>query len=159
MYRIMENDMKPVERLHIDELKRVEKQAGMLLKSWRRLQKESRDLDAKFTRLSEQHEAAQAAHANTLAEREEAHREALAALQTQWQEKYDRETAALEADCAAKSGGLQEEIVALKSVHLQEMEALREEQQLAIEALRTELARERKVKAAMVARIRGVTDE
>ena len=151
--------MKPLERLHIDELKRVEKQAATLLKSWRRLQKEFRDLDARFARLSEQHETARIDHATALAGREEVHRETLSALEIRWQEKYDRETAALHTDHAAETEKLQEQIVTLKAAHLKEMEASREDRRRAIEALQTELSREKKVKAAMVARIRGVAHE
>lgn len=151
--------MKPLERLHIDELKRVEKQAATLLKSRQRLQQDFGNLNARFKRLSEQHEAAQISQAAALAEREEQNREALSALEGRWQNKYDQEIATLQADHAERIDKLQEEIAILKDTQLQELEASRKERQHAVEALQAELTHEKKINAAMVARIRGVTHE
>ena len=63
--------MKPVqERLHIDELKRVEKQTNILLKAWRALNKEHRQLQDDYDQLNarhnqsiQEHQEAQAQHA------------------------------------------------------------------------------------------------
>ena len=48
--------MKPVqERLHIDELKRVEKQTNTLLKAWRTLNKNYRQLQEDYDKLNIRH--------------------------------------------------------------------------------------------------------
>ena len=58
--------MKPVqERLHIDELKRVEKQTNTLLKAWRTLNKNYRQLQEDYDKLNIRHNLTVQEHQET----------------------------------------------------------------------------------------------
>ena len=67
--------MKPVqERLHIDELKRVEKQTNTLLKAWRALNKEHRQLQDDYDQLNARHNQSIQEHQEAQAQRAEEYR-------------------------------------------------------------------------------------
>ena len=70
--------MKPVqERLHIDELKRVEKQTNILLKAWRTLNKEHRQLQDDYEKLNASHKQSIQEHQEAQAQRAEEYRASL----------------------------------------------------------------------------------
>lgn len=133
------------ERLHIDELKRVEKQTATLLKSWRRLQKDFAQLQEKYDRLEAQFRLAGETHATQLQEKSASHQDALNALESQWQARYDAEVMQI-----------RQELAEANHKHQRELEEVRAEAQARVDALNNELKQEKAVKMAMIARIRGV---
>ena len=77
--------MKPVqERLHIDELKRVEKQTNTLLKAWRTLNKNYRQLQEDYDKLNIRHNLTVQEHQETLSQRAEEYRAALEQADQRW---------------------------------------------------------------------------
>lgn len=141
--------MKPIpERLHIDELKRVEQQTGNLLKAWRKLNKDFNKLQEKFAQLTQRYEQSEQEHARVNAQREEEAKNALEALEKDWQARYARDQKAWE-----------DERLDL----LQNSQALLDEREKAhkeeYEALRKELDRANLRKQAIIDRIRGVEHE
>ena len=141
--------MKPVqERLHIDELKRVEKQTNILLKAWRTLNKEHRQLQDDYDQLNARHNQSIQEHQEAQAQRAEEYRASLESADARWRSRYDEEKANWAAE---KEALIQAQADALK--------AQAEEHQRAYDALQTELDRCNMRKQAMIDRIRGVDHE
>ena len=91
--------MKPVqERLHIDELKRVEKQTNTLLKAWRTLNKNYRQLQEDYDKLNIRHNLTVQDHQETLSQRAEEYRAALEQADQRWRNRYDDDKAAWAAE-------------------------------------------------------------
>jgi len=87
--------MKPVqERLHIDELKRVEKQTNTLLKAWRTLNRNHRQLQEDYDKLNIRHNLTVQEHQETLSQRAEEYRAALEQADQRWRNRYDDDKAA-----------------------------------------------------------------
>ena len=84
-----------VERLPIDELKRIEKQASNVLKRWRKLQKDFADLQNQHAKLQEEFRLTVDKNAEVLAAQGDSHRESLNVLEQQWNTRYERDVAAL----------------------------------------------------------------
>ena len=141
--------MKPVqERLHIDELKRVEKQTNILLKAWRTLNKEHRQLQDDYDQLNARHNQSIQEHQEAQAQRAEEYRASLESADVRWRSRYDEEKANWAAE---KEALIQAQADALK--------AQAEEHQRAYDALQAELDRCNMRKQAMIDRIRGVDHE
>ena len=141
--------MKPVqERLHIDELKRVEKQTNILLKAWRALNKEHRQLQDDYDQLNARHNQSIQEHQEAQAQRAEEYRASLESADARWRSRYDEEKANWAAE---KEALIQAQADALK--------AQAEENQRAYDALQAELDRCNMRKQAMIDRIRGVDHE
>lgn len=141
--------MKPVqERLHIDELKRVEKQTNILLKAWRALNKEHRQLQDDYDQLNARHNQTIQEHQEAQAQRAEEYRASLESADARWRSHYDEEKANWAAE---KEALIQAQADALK--------AQAEEHQRAYDALQAELDRCNMRKQAMIDRIRGVDHE
>ena len=129
--------MKPVqERLHIDELKRVEKQTNTLLKAWRTLNKNYRQLQEDYDKLNIRHNLTVQEHQETLSQRAEEYRAALEQAVQRWRNRYERE--------------------ALITANAQALQKQAEEYQEAMDALQAELDQANRRKQAMIDRIRGV---
>ena len=138
--------MKPVqERLHIDELKRVEKQTNILLKAWRALNKNYRQLQEDYDELNVRHNLTVQEHQETLVQRAEEYRSALEKADERWRKRYDEDKAAWAAEKEA-----------LLAAHAQALREQAEEHQLAIDILQAELDQANRRKQAMIDRIRGV---
>ena len=138
--------MKPVqERLHIDELKRVEKQTNILLKAWRALNKNYRQLQEDYDELNVRHNLTVQEHQETLSQRAEEYRAALEQADQRWRNRYDDDKAAWAAEKEA-----------LLAAHAQALREQAEEHQLAIDILQAELDQANRRKQAMIDRIRGV---
>ena len=141
--------MKPVqERLHIDELKRVEKQTNILLKAWRTLNKEHRQLQDDYDQLNVRHNQSIQEHQEAQAQRAEEYRAALESADAHWRSRYDEE----KANWAAEKE-------ALIQAHADALKIQAEENQRAHDALQAELDRCNMRKQAMIDRIRGVDHE
>ncbi|MDO4642616.1 MAG: hypothetical protein Q4A74_02120 [Cardiobacteriaceae bacterium] len=138
--------MKPVqERLHIDELKRVEKQTNILLKAWRALNKAHRQLQDDYDKLNIRHNLVVQEHQDTLARRAEEYRVALENADARWRSRYDEDKAAWAAEKEA-----------LITANAQALQAQAEENQRSYDALQAELDQANQRKQAMIDRIRGV---
>jgi len=141
--------MKPVqERLHIDELKRVEKQTNILLKAWRTLNKEHRQLQDDYDQLNARHNQSIQEHQEAQAQRAEEYRASLESADARWRSRYDEEKA-----------NWATEKEALIAAHADALKAQAEENQRAYDALQAELDRCNMRKQAMIDRIRGVDHE
>ena len=141
--------MKPVqERLHIDELKRVEKQTNILLKAWRALNKEHRQLQDDYDQLNARHNQSIQEHQEAQAQRAEEYRASLESADARWRSRYDEEKA-----------NWATEKEALIAAHADALKAQAEENQRAYDALQAELDRCNMRKQAMIDRIRGVDHE
>lgn len=137
-----------VERLPIDELKRIEKQASNVLKRWRKLQKDFADLQNQHAKLQEEFRLTVDKNAEVLAAQGDSHRESLNVLEQQWNTRYERDVAALNQQL--------QELQQKHDIIFQQQQA---ENQLRFDALHQELKQERNVKAALIARVRGVDHE
>ena len=138
--------MKPVqERLHIDELKRVEKQTSILLKAWRTLNKNHRQLQDDYDKLNARHNLALQEHQEMLAQRAEEYRIAAEQADERWRNRYDEDKTAWA-----------EEKEALIAAHMQALREQAEEHQQALDDLQAELDDANRRKQAMIDRIRGV---
>ena len=138
--------MKPVqERLHIDELKRVEKQTSILLKAWRTLNKNHRQLQDDYDKLNARHNLALQEHQEMLAQRAEEYRIAAEQADERWRNRYDEDKKAWA-----------EEKEALIAAHMQALREQAEEHQQALDDLQAELDDANRRKQAMIDRIRGV---
>ena len=138
--------MKPVqERLHIDELKRVEKQTNTLLKAWRTLNKNYRQLQEDYDKLNVRHNLTVQEHQATLSQRAEEYRAALEQADQRWRNRYDDDKAAWAAEREA-----------LITANAQALQKQAEEYQEAMDALQAELDQANRRKQAMIDRIRGV---
>lgn len=138
--------MKPVqERLHIDELKRVEKQTNTLLKAWRTLNRNHRQLQEDYDKLNVRHNLTVQEHQETLSQRAEEYRIALEHADTRWRNRYDEDKAAWAAEKEA-----------LIVTHAQALREQAAEHQRAQEDLQAELDDANRRKQAMIDRIRGV---
>lgn len=141
--------MKPVqERLHIDELKRVEKQTNILLKAWRALNKEHRQLQDDYDQLNARHNQSIQEHQEAQAQRAEEYRASLESADARWRSRYDEEKA-----------NWATEKEALIAAHADALKTQAEEHQRAYDALQAELDRCNMRKQAMIDRIRGVDHE
>ena len=141
--------MKPVqERLHIDELKRVEKQTNILLKAWRALNKEHRQLQDDYDQLNARHNQSIQEHQEAQAQRAEEYRASLESADARWRSRYDEEKV-----------NWATEKEALIAAHADALKAQAEEHQRAYDALQAELDRCNMRKQAMIDRIRGVDHE
>lgn len=141
--------MKPVqERLHIDELKRVEKQTNILLKAWRALNKEHRQLQDDYDQLHARHNQSIQEHQEAQAQRAEEYRASLESADARWRSRYDEEKV-----------NWATEKEALIAAHADALKAQAEEHQRAYDALQAELDRCNMRKQAMIDRIRGVDHE
>lgn len=138
--------MKPVqERLHIDELKRVEKQTNTLLKAWRTLNKNYRQLQEDYDKLNIRHNLTVQEHQENLSQRAEEYRAALEQADRRWRNRYDDDKAAWAAEREA-----------LITANAQALQKQAEEYQEAMDALQAELDQTNRRKQAMIDRIRGV---
>ena len=137
-----------VERLPIDELKRIEKQASNVLKRWRKLQKDFADLQNQHAKLQEEFRLTVDKNAEVLAAQGDSHREALNVLEQQSNTRYERDVAALNQQL--------QELQQKHDITFQQQQA---ENQLRFDALHQELRQERNVKDALIARVRGVDHE
>ena len=138
--------MTPVqERLHIDELKRVEKQTSILLKAWRTLNKNHRQLQDDYDKLNARHNLALQEHQEMLAQRAEEYRIAAEQADERWRNRYDEDKTAWA-----------EEKEALIAAHMQALREQAEEHQQALDDLQAELDDANRRKQAMIDRIRGV---
>ena len=138
--------MKPVqERLHIDELKRVEKQTNTLLKAWRTLNKNYRQLQEDYDKLNIRHNLTVQEHQENLSQRAEEYRAALEQADQRWRNRYDDDKAAWAAERDA-----------LITANAQALQKQAEEYQEAMDALQAELDQTNRRKQAMIDRIRGV---
>jgi hypothetical protein len=138
--------MKPVqERLHIDELKRVEKQTNTLLKAWRTLNKNYRQLQEDYDKLNIRHNLTVQEHQENLSQRAEEYRAALEQADQRWRNRYDDDKAAWAAEREA-----------LITANAQALQKQAEEYQEAMDALQAELDQTNRRKQAMIDRIRGV---
>ena len=138
--------MKPVqERLHIDELKRVEKQTNTLLKAWRTLNKNYRQLQEDYDKLNVRHNLTVQEHQENLSQRAEEYRAALEQADQRWRNRYDDDKAAWAAEREA-----------LITANAQALQKQAEEYQEAMDALQAELDQANRRKQAMIDRIRGV---
>ena len=138
--------MKPVqERLHIDELKRVEKQTNTLLKAWRTLNNNYRQLQEDYDKLNIRHNLTVQEHQETLSQRAEEYRVALEQADQRWRNRYDDDKAAWAAEREA-----------LITANAQALQKQAEEYQEAMDALQAELDQANRRKQAMIDRIRGV---
>ena len=138
--------MKPVqERLHIDELKRVEKQTNTLLKAWRTLNKNYRQLQEDYDKLNIRHNLTVQEHQEILSQRAEEYRAALEQADQRWRNRYDDDKAAWAAEREA-----------LITANAQALQKQAEEYQEAMDALQAELDQANRRKQAMIDRIRGV---
>lgn len=138
--------MKPVqERLHIDELKRVEKQTNTLLKAWRTLNKNYRQLQEDYDKLNIRHNLTVQEHQENLSQRAEEYRAALEQADQRWRNRYDDDKAAWAAEREA-----------LITANAQALQKQAEEYQEAMDALQAELDQANRRKQAMIDRIRGV---
>ncbi len=138
--------MTPVqERLHIDELKRVEKQTSILLKAWRTLNKNHRQLQDDYDKLNARHNLALQEHQEMLAQRAEEYRIAAEQADERWRNRYDEDKKAWA-----------EEKEALIAAHMQALREQAEEHQQALDDLQAELDDANRRKQAMIDRIRGV---
>lgn len=137
-----------VERLHIDELKRVEKQTATLLKAWQRLQKDQVDLQEKYRQLEAKFTATGEQYLLQLQEKEDSHQQTLREVEEQWQQRYEDEMTQL-----------RQKLTDTQQQHQRELEEVRSEFQARFDTLHNELKQERATKAIMVARIRGVDHE
>lgn len=162
--------MKPVERLHIDELKRVEKQTMSLLKAWRRVNKELADLRAEHEKLSDIHAQAQASHEGDIAHLQSEQEKALSGKESAWQTKYDEHHQALVDEYEQKLASereqyeatiaeLKAQIDSLNVAHQEAIDTLTQEENAKREALESELATQKSLKDALIARVRGVVSE
>ena len=141
--------MKPVqERLHIDELKRVEKQTNILLKAWRTLNKEHRQLQDDYDQLDARHKQSIQENQEAQAQRAEEYRVALENADARWRTRYEEEKA---------NWAVEKE--ALMAAHADALKTQAEEHQCAYDALQAELDRCNMRKQAMIDRIRGVDHE
>ena len=141
--------MKPVqERLHIDELKRVEKQTNILLKAWRALNKEHRQLQDDYDQLNARHNQSIQEHQEAQAQRAEEYRASLESADARWRSRYDEEKA---------NWATEKEV--LIAAHADALKTQAEEHQRAYDALQAELDRCKMRKQAMIDRIRGVDHE
>lgn len=141
--------MKPVqERLHIDELKRVEKQTNILLKAWRTLNKEHRQLQDDYDQLDARHKQSIQENQEAQAQRAEEYRVALENADARWRTRYEEEKA---------NWAVEKE--ALMAAHADALKTQAEEHQRAYDALQAELDRCNMRKQAMIDRIRGVDHE
>ena len=138
--------MKPVqERLHIDELKRVEKQTNTLLKAWRTLNKNYRQLQEDYDKLNIRHHLTVQEHQKSLSQRAEEYRAALEQADQRWRNRYDDDKAAWAAEREA-----------LITANAQALQKQAEASQEAMDALQAELDQANRRKQAMIDRIRGV---
>lgn len=126
--------MRQVERLHTDEIKRLDKQVAQLLRAWRKMQKDYASLEAKYRSLQESY-----------ARQGQEHDSKINQQNSEWQNRYDHEIAQLQAERQAIVTDYK------KQLHEQEIEL-----KAKIEQLEEQLQEEMQTKAAMIARIRGV---
>ena len=138
--------MTPVqERLHIDELKRVEKQTSILLNAWRTLNKNHLQFQDDYDKLNARHNLALQEHQEMLAQRAEEYRIAAEQADERWRNRYDEDKTAWA-----------EEKEALIAAHMQALREQAEEHQQALDDLQAELDDANRRKQAMIDRIRGV---
>ena len=133
------------ERLHIDELKRVERQTATLLKLWRRLNRDYTQLGDKHAKLEAAYGEEQNTHAAHLQRMQGEHARAQENSERQWKEQLQwleqrheessRETA---------------------QAHNDQLAALRHEHQEQVLALEMQIERLERQLNVLVARVRGV---
>ena len=136
------------ERLHIDELKRVERQANTLLKLWRRLNRDYALLSDKFAKLEAAYAEDQGNHSAHLERLHHEHVRGQEASERQWQERLQR----LESDFAAQSRESAQ-------AHADQLAALQHEHQEQTLALEMQIERLERQLNVLVARVRGVSHE
>ena len=146
------------ERLHIDEMKRIEKQVNTLVKSWQKLTKNHTQLEEKYAILNEEMARLKSRHQEQLAELEQRHSEAEDAAKIaleeaisdegrRWQQKYDETVAAHEAQLRETN-----------DAHQNALSELRLEMERKEQALTRELSQVKKVKDALSNRVLGVAE-
>lgn len=136
------------ERLHIDELKRVERQANTLLKLWRRLNRDHALLADKFAKLEAAYVDGQSNHAAEVGALRAEHARTLENGERQWQEKMQWLENQHAAASSAAASEYAEALAAKEAAHAEQVGAL--EQQIA------HLERQLGI---LVARVRGVAHE
>ncbi|ABQ13789.1 hypothetical protein DINO107042_06685 [Dichelobacter nodosus] len=123
-----------VERLRIDELRRIEKQITVFLKSWRKMNKDLLALNEQNAALSRDYAQLKEAHEMQIKTVCDEHESALERVKTEWQQKYDAD------------------MVAIKT----QLDNVEHDWQQKVAALQADLEEERRIKNVMMARIRGV---
>lgn len=129
------------ERLHIDELKRVEKQAGTLMKMWRKLSKDHAMLQSRYEKLQIRVEKLTADKATQTSQLQSEHSQTLAQLESQWQtrlteteqtyqQRYDDNDQRLRTEIDALTSKQEQTIQELQQQHDKEQQALEERLQL-----------------------------
>ncbi len=163
--------MLPVqERLHIDELKRVEKQANVLLKKWRRLNKDYRQLLDRHEKLATKSAEMSEVHQQQVQQFQEDKKGALADLTQDWQTRFnesdeiwakkleDNEVNWQQRYDTLKASST-EDLATLKSEHEQQLQALKDDYEARISELEQSLTILEKQHNVLVERIRGVSGE
>lgn len=146
------------ERLHIDEMKRIEKQVNTLVKSWQKLTKSHAQLEEKYAILNEEMAQVKSKHQEKLTELEQQRSESEEAAQLalesavsdegrRWQLKYDETIATHETQLREAN-----------EAHQNELNELRLEMERKEQALTKELEQVRKVKDALSNRVLGVAE-
>lgn len=133
------------ERLHIDELKRVERQTAALLKLWRRLNRDYALLADKHGKLEAAYAEDQGNHAAQVQRLQSEHLRAQESSERQWKEQVQwleqrHEESARDAAQA----------------HAEQLAALRGEHQDQVLALEMQIERLERQLNVLVARVRGV---
>lgn len=136
------------ERLHIDELKRVERQTATLLKLWRRLNRDHTLLSEKFAKTESAYADAQNTHAAQLQRMQSEHAHAQENSERQWKEQVQWLEQRHE-----------EQNRDITQAHQEQLEALREEHRVQVQELQTQIECLERQLNVLVARVRGVDHE
>lgn len=136
------------ERLHIDELKRVERQTTTLLKLWRRLNRDHALLSEKFAKLESAYADEQTNHAAHLQRIQDDHARVQESSERQWKEQVQWLEQRHEEQSRDTTQAHQEQLAALREEHREQIDTM----QAQIERLERQLN-------VLVARVRGVHHE
>ncbi|UJF25200.1 hypothetical protein L0B52_03355 [Suttonella sp. R2A3] len=144
------------ERLHLDELKRVEQGVNALLKAWRKLNQQYSQLEKDHQQLLDKHEQQKNTHERSLDElrkesdgqkqqQNEAYQAKVAGVEQHWQQQY----AALEAQTS-------ERVQQLEQAHHNELKELQATLAQQKAQFTEQLEAANCVKDALIDRVRGV---
>lgn len=146
------------ERLHIDELKRIEKQVSTLIKSWEKLKKTHAQLEEKYTVSVENLESTKLEHKNAITAMEQRHSDAAEMAKVAldkavshetryWQQKYDE-------TCKAYEQKIQD----LQQEHDLVLREYKEQSEQHEALLNKELSKVKSIKDALSNRVLGVAE-
>lgn len=136
------------ERLHIDELKRVERQMATLLKLWRRLNRDHSLLTEKFAKLETAYTEEQTNHAAHLQRLQNDHARVQESSERQWKEQLQW------LEQRHEDSGRETALA-----HNEQLAALRREHQEEVADMQGQIARLERQLNALAARVRGVEHE